>query len=154
MVVMGVENPPTASTEITNPPAYDTPGKSFLGPESGKSGYGTDAIFATLLTMRYVHQQVDKAYGANNSGNALTLYTTGIDTTDAVAYLLETPDGQKEHKLFDRVNGKQVDLTENLTNAADTYAEAANSDKKEVTLELYGSGTRRSPCKGPGHIPG
>lgn len=140
MIVMGVENPPTASTEITNPPAYDTPGKSFLGPESGKSGYGTDAMFATLLTMRHVHQQVDRAYGASGSGGGLTLYTTGIDTTDAVAYLLETPEGQEEHELFDKVDGEQVDLTENLTNAADTYAEAANSDQKEVTLELYGSG--------------
>ncbi|HIR91288.1 MAG TPA: hypothetical protein IAC01_05875 [Candidatus Limicola stercorigallinarum] len=140
MVVMGVENPPTANTKITNPPAYDTPEESFLGPESGKSGYGTDAMFATLLTMRHVHQQVDEAYDAGDSGNALTLYTTGIDTTDAVAYLLETSEGQEEHELFDKVDGKQVNLTENLTEAADAYAKAANSDKKEVTLELYGSG--------------
>ena len=140
MVVMSVENPPTASTEITDPPAYGTSGKNFLGPESGKSGYGTDAMFATLLTMRHVHQQVDEAYGASGSGGRLTLYTTGIDTTDAVAYLLETPEGQEEHELFDKVDGEQVDLTENLTNAADAYAKAVNSDKKEVTLELYGSG--------------
>ena len=141
MVVMGVENPPTASTEITNPPAYDTPGKSFLGPESGKSGYGTDAIFATLLTMRYVHQQVDKAYGANNSENALTLYTTGIDTTDAVAYLLETPEGQEKHELFDRVDGEQVDLTDNLAEAANAYAKAIEDNESSIELTLYGSGS-------------
>lgn len=141
MVVMGVENPPTASTEITDPPAYGTSGKNFLGPESGKSGYGTDAMFATLLTMRHVHQQVDEAYGANNSENALTLYTTGIDTTDAVAYLLETPKGQEEHELFDKVNGKQVDLTENLTNAADAYAEAIEDNESSIELTLYGSGS-------------
>lgn len=140
MVVMSVENPPTANTAITNPPDYVADKDGFLGPNSREGGYGTDAIFATLLTMRYVHQQVDATYGANSSGNTLTLYTTGIDTTDAVAYLLETPEGQEEHELFDKVDGEQVDLTENLTNAADTYAEAVNSDKKEVTLELYGSG--------------
>lgn len=140
MIVMGVENPPTASTEITNPPAYDTPGKSFLGPESGKSGYGTDAMFATLLTMRHVHQQVDATYGANNSENALTLYTTGIDTTDAVAYLLETPEGQGGHELTDTVDGQPVSLTDNLDEAAKVYAQAAQNDKDSVQLDLYGSG--------------
>lgn len=140
MVVMGVENPPTASTEITDPPAYGTSGKSFLGPESGKSGYGTDAMLATLLTMRHVHQQVDEAYGANNSENALTLYTTGIDTTDAVAYLLETPKGQNDFPLSAMVDGTEVDLTKNLNEAAKSYAEAAKNSEEEVTLNLYGSG--------------
>ena len=140
MVVMGVENPPTASTEITDPPAYGTSGKNFLGPESGKSGYGTDAMFATLLTMRHVRQQVDKAYDANNSENALTLYTTGIDTTDAVAYLLETPKGQNDFPLSAMVDGTEVDLTKNLNEAAKSYAEAAKNSEEEVTLNLYGSG--------------
>lgn len=140
MVVMSVENPPTANTAITNPPDYVADKDGFLGPNSREGGYGTDAMFATLLTMRYVHQQVDATYGANSSGNALTLYTTGIDTTDAVAYLLETPDGQKEHKLFDRVNGGQVDLTENLTKAANAYAKAVEDSESSVQLILYGSG--------------
>lgn len=140
MVVMGVENPPTASTEITDPPAYGTSGKNFLGPESGKSGYGTDAMFATLLTMRHVHQQVDEAYGASGSGGRLTLYTTGIDTTDAVAYLLETPEGQAGHELTDTVGGQPVSLTDNLDEAAKVYAQAAQNGKDSVQLDLYGSG--------------
>ncbi len=140
MIAMGVENPPTASTEITDPPAYGTSGKNFLGPESGKSGYGTDAMFATLLTMRHVHQQVDEAYDANNSENALTLYTTGIDTTDAVAYLLETPEGQAGHELTDTVDRQPVSLTDNLDEAAKVYARAAQNGKDSVQLDLYGSG--------------
>lgn len=140
MVVMSVENPPTANTAITNPPDYVADKDGFLGPNSREGGYGTDAIFATLLTMRYVHQQVDKAYGANNSGNVLTLYTTGIDTTDAVAYLLETPEGQNDFPLSAMVDGAEVDLTKNLNEAAKSYAEAAKNSEGEVTLNLYGSG--------------
>lgn len=141
MVVMSVENPPTANTAITNPPDYVAGQNGFLGPQQREGGYGTDAIFATLLTMRYVHQQVDATYGANSSGNTLTLYTTGIDTTDAVAYLLETPEGQNDFPLSAMVNGAEVDLTKNLNEAAKSYAEAARNSKEEVTLELYGSGS-------------
>ena len=140
MVVMSVENPPTANTAITNPPDYVADKDGFLGPNSREGGYGTDAIFATLLTMRYVHQQVDATYGANSSGNTLTLYTTGIDTTDAVAYLLETPDGQMDFPLSAMVDGAEVDLTKNLNEVAKSYAEAARNSKEEVTLNLYGSG--------------
>ena len=140
MVVMSVENPPTANTAITNPPDYVADKDGFLGPNSREGGYGTDAIFATLLTMRYVHQQVDATYGANSSGNTLTLYTTGIDTTDAVAYLLETPEGQNDFPLSAMVDGAEVDLTKNLNEAAKSYAEAAKNSEGEVTLNLYGSG--------------
>ena len=139
LIIMGVENPPMASTDIEHPPAYTGETTGFLGPLPGtrETGYGTDSMLATMLTMRSVQQRVDDAYA--QGGDRLTVYTTGIDTTDAVAYLLDTAEGQAERDLAATVGGRSVDLKENLAQAARAYAKAAGQGDSAVTLELYGS---------------
>ena len=94
-------------------------------------------MLATMLTMRSVQQRVDDAYA--QGGDRLTVYTTGIDTTDAVAYLLDTAEGQAERDLTATVGGRSIDLKENLAQAARAYAQAAGQGDSAVTLELYGS---------------
>lgn len=140
LVIMGVENPPMANTNVENPPAYTSDSTGFLGPlpNTHETGYGTDSMFATMLTMRSVQQRVDAAYAPG--GSRLAIYTTGIDTTDAVAYLLDTAEGQAERELTATVGGGTVDLKENLAQAARSYAQAAEQDDSTVSLDLYGSG--------------
>ena len=140
LVIMGVENPPMANTNVENPPAYTGDSTGFLGPlpNTRETGYGTDSMLATMLTMRSVQQRVDAAYALG--GSRLTIYTTGIDTTDAVAYLLDTAEGQAERELTATVGGRTVDLKENLAQAARSYAQAAEQGTDTASLDLYGSG--------------
>lgn len=140
LVIMGVENPPMANTDVENPPAYTGGSTGFLGPlpNTHETGYGTDSMLATMLTMRLVQQRVDAAYAPG--GSRLAIYTTGIDTTDAVAYLLDTAEGQAERELTATVGGRTVDLKENLAQAARSYAQAAEQRDGTVSLDLYGSG--------------
>ncbi|WP_102372425.1 vWA domain-containing protein [Enorma phocaeensis] len=140
LVIMGVENPPMANTDVENPPAYTGGSTGFLGPlpNTHETGYGTDSMLATMLTMRSVQQRVDAAYASG--GSRLAIYTTGIDTTDAVAYLLDTAEGQAERELTATVGGLTVDLKENLAQAARSYAQAAEQGVGTVSLDLYGSG--------------
>ena len=140
LVIMGVENPPMASTNVENPPAYTGVATGFLGPlpNTRETGYGTDSMLATMLTMRSVQQRVNAAYAPG--GSRLAIYTTGIDTTDAVAYLLDTAEGQAERELTATVGGRTVDLKENLAQATRSYAQAAEQGTDTVSLDLYGSG--------------
>ena len=140
LVIMGVENPPMASTNVENPPAYTGGSTGFLGPlpNTRETGYGTDSMLATMLTMRSVQQRVNAAYAPG--GSRLAIYTTGIDTTDAVAYLLDTAEGQAERELTATVGGRTVDLKENLAQATRSYAQAAEQGTGTVSLDLYGSG--------------
>lgn len=141
MIIMGADTPPMANAQVDEPPVYTGAASGFVGPLPGtrESGYGTDALLATMLTMRQAQQRVDAAYA--NGGSALSVYTTGIDTTGAVAYLLDTPAGQASRNLTAMVGGTEVDLRENLNEAAQAYAAAAANNQAEVALELYGSST-------------
>lgn len=138
LVVMGVETPPMASTSLFDPPAYTGGGDGFLGPlpRSGATGYGTDALLATLLTMRYEASRVDEAWG---EGNELAFYSVGLDTSETAAYLLETPLEQAAHELPGSGEAAGQDLRDNLGKAAQAYAEAA-AGEKNVELDLFGSG--------------
>lgn len=140
IVVMGIETPPMASTELFDPPAYAENGSGFLGPLPGShtTGYGTDALLATLLTMRHEANRVDEAWG---EGHELALYTVGLDTSETAAYLLETPLEQANHKLLGSGAATGQDLRYNLESAARAYADAAADGDPSVTLELFGSGT-------------
>lgn len=142
MVIMGADTPPMASTQVEKPPVYTGDTNGFVGPlpNTRESGYGTDALLTTMLTMRLAQQRVDAAYASG--GSTLSVYTTGIDTTEAVAYLLDTPAGQANRDLTAMVGGTEIDLRENLNEAAQAYAAAATSGKSEVTLSLYGSSPR------------
>ncbi|WP_297183730.1 hypothetical protein [uncultured Enorma sp.] len=141
IIVMGAATPPMASTQVDEPPIYTGDTSGFVGPLPGtrESGNGTDALFATMLTMRLAQQSVDAAYA--NGGSALSVYTTGIDATGAVAYLLDTPAGQVNSDLTAMVGGTEIDLRENLNEAAQAYAAAAANSQVEVALDLYGSST-------------
>lgn len=140
IVVMGIETPPMASTELFDPPAYEENGTDFLGPLPGShtTGYGTDALLATLLTMRHEANRVDEAWG---EGHELAFYTVGLDTSETAAYLLETPLEQADHKLQGSGAATGQDLRYNLESAARAYADAAADGDQSVTLELFGSGT-------------
>ncbi len=140
IVVMGIETPPMASTHLFDPPAYEENGTDFLGPLPGShtTGYGTDALLATLLTMRHEANRVDEAWG---EGHELALYTVGLDTSETAAYLLETPLEQADHKLLGSGAATGQDLRYNLESAARAYADAAADGDQSVTLELFGSGT-------------
>lgn len=137
IVVMGIETPPMASTNLFDPPAYEGNGTDFLGPLPGShtTGYGTDALLATLLTMRHEANRVDEAWG---EGHELALYTVGLDTSETAAYLLETPLEQADHKLLGSGAATGQDLRDNLESAAREYAAAAG--ETDVTLDLFGSG--------------
>lgn len=139
IIVMGADTPPMANTQVDEPSVYTGDASGFVGPLPGtrESGYGTDALFATMLTMRLAQQRVDAAYA--NGGSALSVYTTGIDTTGVVAYLLDTPAGQVNSDLTAMVGGTEIDLRENLNDAAQAYAAAAANGQAEVALDLYGS---------------
>lgn len=139
IIVMGADTPPMANTQVDEPSVYTGDASGFVGPLPGtrESGYGTDALFATMLTMRLAQQRVDAAYA--NGGSALSVYTTGIDATGAVAYLLDTPAGQVNSDLTAMVGGTEIDLRENLNEAAQAYAAAAANGQAEVALDLYGS---------------
>lgn len=141
IIVMGADTPPMANTQVDEPPIYTGDMSGFVGPLPGtrESGNGTDALFATMLTMRLAQQRVDAAYA--NGGSALSVYTTGIDATGAVAYLLDTPAGQANRDLTAMVGGAEIDLRKNLNEAAQAYAAAAANDQVEVALDLYGSST-------------
>lgn len=140
IVVMGIETPPMASTHLFDPPAYEENGTDFLGPLPGShtTGYGTDALLATLLTMRHEANRVDEAWG---EGHELAFYTVGLDTSETAAYLLETPLEQADHKLQGSGAATGQDLRYNLESAARAYADAAADGDQSVTLELFGSGT-------------
>ncbi len=139
IIVMGADTPPMANMQVDEPSVYTGDVSGFVGPLPGtrESGYGTDALFATMLTMRLAQQRVDAAYA--NGGSALSVYTTGIDATGAVAYLLDTPAGQVNSDLTAMVGGTEIDLRENLNDAAQAYAAAAANGQAEVALDLYGS---------------
>lgn len=139
IIVMGADTPPMANMQVDEPSVYTGDASGFVGPLPGtrESGYGTDALFATMLTMRLAQQRVDAAYA--NGGSALSVYTTGIDATGAVAYLLDTPAGQVNSDLTAMVGGAEIDLRENLNDAAQAYAAAAANGQAEVALDLYGS---------------
>lgn len=139
IIVMGADTPPMANTQVDEPSVYTGDTNGFVGPlpNTRESGYGTDALLATMLTMRLAQQRVDAAYA--NGGSALSVYTTGIDTTGAVAYLLDTPAGQVNSDLTAMVGGTEIDLRENLNDAAQAYAAAAANGQAEVALDLYGS---------------
>lgn len=139
IIVMGADTPPMANMQVDEPSVYTGDASGFVGPLPGtrESGYGTDALFATMLTMRLAQQRVDAAYA--NGGSALSVYTTGIDATGAVAYLLDTPAGQVNSDLTAMVGGTEIDLRENLNDAAQAYAAAAANGQAEVALDLYGS---------------
>lgn len=139
MIIMGADTPPMANTQVDEPPVYTGDASGFVGPLPGtrESGYGTDALLATMLTMRAAQQRVDAAYATG--GSTLSVYTTGIDATGAVAYLLDTPAGQANRNLTAMVGGTEVDLRENLNEAAQAYAAAAANSQAEATLDLYGS---------------
>lgn len=117
LVVMGVETPPMASTRLFDPLAYTRDGSGFLGPlpGSGTTGYGTDALLATLLTMRYEASRIDAAWG---EGRGLAFYSVGLDTSETAAYLLETPLEQAAHELPGSGEAAEQDLRDNLRGAA------------------------------------
>lgn len=141
MVLMSLEAPSMASVHVDEPPAYTGDAAGFLGPlpSSRETGYGTDAPFATMLTVRLEAQRVSSAWEAAGAGGDLELYTTGLDTTDMAAYLIETASGQESVTLEDTVAGQQVDLAENLREAARAYGEAAAAGRESVSLDLVGS---------------
>lgn len=141
LVVMGIETPPMASTSLFDPPVYTRGGSGFLGPLPGSraTGYGTDALLATLLTMRYEASRVDAAWG---EGRELAFYSVGLDTSETAAYLLETPLEQAAHELPGSGEAAEQDLRDNLGKAAQAYAEAAARGEKNVELDLFGSGQR------------
>ena len=125
LVAMGIETPPMASTSLFDPPSYEGDGTGFLGPLPGsrQTGYGTDALLATLLTMRYEAGRVSDAWGG--AGGELSLYTVGLDTSETAAYLLETPLEQAAHELPGSGAAAGQDLRDNLRGAAQAYAAAA-----------------------------
>lgn len=141
MVLVSLEAPSMASVRVDAPPAYTGDQTGFLGPlpNSRETGYGTDAPLATMLTVRLETQRVGDAWRAAGAGGDLELYTTGLDTTDMAAYLLETAGGQESATLEDTVAGQRIDLAENLREAARAYGEAAAAGEKSVSLELVGS---------------
>lgn len=149
-VVMGATVPLMANTNIANPPIYvneTAEQDGFVGsmPANHNSiGFGTDAAFATLLTMQNERQVIDDAYAQANagaSGGSLDVWTVGLDTTGMAAYVLQTASGQESAKITDTVGTTTVDLTDNLKRARISYAQAAAAGDQSVDLDLYGTGT-------------
>lgn len=151
LVVMGAAVPLMANTNIANPPVYineTAEQDGFVGsmPANHNSvGFGTDAAFATLLTMQHERQSIDSAYTEANadsaSGGSLDMWTVGLDTTGMAAYVLQTASEQKSAKITDTVGTTTVDLTDNLKQARTSYAQAAAAGNQSVNLNLYGTGT-------------
>ena len=141
MVLMSLEAPSMASVQIDQPPAYAGDPTGFLGPlpSSRETGYGTDAPLATMLTVRLEAQRVSNAWKSAGASGELELYTTGLDTTDMAAYLIETASGQESATLEGTVAGQQVDLANNLREAARAYGQAAAAGEKVASLGLVGS---------------
>lgn len=139
LVVMGIQTPPMANVDLLDPAAYTGAADGFLGPlpHSRENGYGTDAMLATLLTMRADRQRIERAW--EHGGGPLKVYTTGLDTTDTVAYLLETAAEQEHRTLPGSSAAAGIDLADNLEQAAARYAEASADGKPAVALDLYGS---------------
>lgn len=151
LVVMGATVPLMANTNIASPPVYvneTAEQDGFVGsmPANHNSiGFGTDAAFATLLTMQNERQVIDDAYAQANtdsaSGGSLDVWTVGLDTTGMAAYVLQTASGQESAKITDTVGTTTVDLTNNLKQARASYAQAAAEGDQSVDLSLYGTGT-------------
>lgn len=142
LLLMGLETPPMASADFTDPPAYgSTDPAALLGPlpNSRENGYGTDALLATLLTMRYEAQRVGAAWG---EGRPLALFTCGLDTSETAAFLLETAHEQAYHPLPGSGAAAGTDLRDNLSAAVRALAEASEEGEKDVTLRLFGSSAR------------
>ena len=141
LVVMDMDNPPMASTDFTDPPAYrDGSAQDFLGPlpHSRETGYGTDAMFATMLTMEHERQRVNDAYAAG--GQKLTVFATALNSTETIAWLLESPAERSQHNLPGRLSdGTEVELSQNLETAVEAYRTAAESSEATVELALFGS---------------
>ena len=148
---MGAAVPLMANTDIANPPVYvneTAEQDGFVGsmPANHNSiGFGTDAAFATLLTMQHEQQAIDSAYTEANadsaSGGSLDMWTVGLDTTGMAAYVLQTASEQESAKITDTVGTTTVDLTDNLKQARTSYAQAAAAGDQSVNLSLYGTGT-------------
>lgn len=142
LVVMGLDVAPMASTDFENPTMYTgTNDDSFLGPTPGGShlsGFGTDAAFATLLTMRSVEQNVNDAWKASDS--ELSVYATGVDTTGMGTFLLQTAHGQEVAQVSGSGEASGTNLADNVHDAAEAYGTAAAKGESDVTLSLYGSG--------------
>ncbi len=151
LIVMGAAVPLMANTNIANPPVYVNETASqdgFVGsmPANHNSiGFGTDAAFATLLTMQSERQKIDNAYEQANedgtSNGSLDVWTVGLDTTGMAAYVLQTTSGQESAKITDTAGTTTVDLTDNLKQARASYAQAAAAGAQSVDLDLYGTGT-------------
>lgn len=144
LVVMGTETPETANTNIVDPPAYadaNAEENGFVGtmPATHNASFGTDAALSTLLTMQYDKQRLASA--AELIGQEFSLYTVGLDTSSLGAYVLQTAQGQAGMNVVDTINGREVNLADNLNSAREAYAEAAAKQAPSVTLDLYGSGS-------------
>ena len=144
LVVMGTETPETANTNIVDPPAYadaNAEENGFVGtmPATHNASFGTDAALSTLLTMQYDKQRLANA--AESIGQEFSLYTVGLDTSSLGAYVLQTAQGQAGMNVVDTINGREVNLADNLNSAREAYAEAAAKQAPSVTLDLYGSGS-------------
>lgn len=139
LIVMGIQTPPMANVDLLDPAVYTGASDGFLGPlpHLRENGYGTDAMLATLLTMRADRQRIERAW--EHGGGPLKVYTTGLDTTATVAYLLETAAEQEHRTLPGSGAAAGIDLADNLEQAATRYAEAAANGKPAVALDLYGS---------------
>ena len=87
--------------------------------------------------MRNEAARVNAAWGAKRP---LTFFTCGLDTSETAAYLLETAHEQAHHPLPGTGAAAGTDLRENLSAAAQTFAEASTAGGKDVTLHLFGSG--------------
>lgn len=138
-LVMGLETPPMASARYLDPPAYAGDAAAFLGPVPGsrRNGYGTDALLATLLTMRAEAARVTRAWGEERP---LELLTCGLDTSETAAWLLETAPEQARHALPGTGAAAGSDLRDNLAEAERALARAAAAGEKNVALHLFGSG--------------
>ena len=141
LCLMGRETPPMASPDFTDPPVYTGDATGFLGPLPGsrENGYGTDALLATLLTMRSEAARVGDAWGDERP---LTFFTCGLDTSETAAYLLETAHEQAYHPLPGSGAAAGTDLRDNLSAAAQAFAQASAAGEKDVALQLFGSSTR------------
>lgn len=143
MVVLGVQVPPMASPSFEEPPAFDGAATGMLGPVPGTraNGFGTDAAFATLLTIRQEVDRVNAAWAAAGApGTETNLCTVGLDTSGMGAYLLQTASGQAGMDVAGSGAAAGTNLEDNLASAASQYAQAAAAGDASVTLPLYGSG--------------
>ena len=138
LVVMGLDVAPMASTNFEEPIAYTgTNDSSFLGPTPGDShlsGFGTDAAFATLLTMRSVERDVNDAWEA--FGSELSVYATGVDTTGMGTFLLQTAHGQEVAQVPGSGEASGTNLADNVHEAAVAYSEAAEASKGDVNAPV------------------